>query len=99
MVKLLAAPRKMTVGEYKALRPSLYRGALVAAVFSLAAALARIVNMILSHIQAGAPLLLGTFCLAASGAAMFSLWLREKRAVFEMEDNENAGEHGVMIQN
>ena len=97
-IKYLAAPRKMTAGEYKALWPSLYRGAFVSAVCAFAAAAARIVNAILSRIPAIPMALPGAVCLAFSGIAMLLLALREKRAVFERQDNENADEHGAMIQ-
>ena len=98
LLRLLSAPRKMTIGDYRAVYPGLHRMALVSAMFTSFALPARIANAMLSHQPVKLNFIMGLLCIAASGISMFCLFFREKRAAYNIEDNEHAEENGFQIQ-
>lgn len=98
LLRFLSAPRKMTIGDYRAICPKLYQAGLVSAVFAGLAIPARLVNAILTRSRFDLTLVGGFLCLAGSAAAMLMLFLREKKAVYEIEDNENADVNGFLVQ-
>ena len=98
LLRFLSAPRRMTIGDYRAVYPGLHRLALVSAVFAFLALPARLVNAALSGDPMGLRLVAGFLCLAGSCAAMFFLFFREKNAVYNVEDNEHSEENGFQVQ-
>lgn len=97
-LKFLSAPRKMTIGTYRAVCPTMYRLCLASAVFIFCAIPARLVNAVLLQSRVSVSLLLGFACLAVSGASMLGLFFLEKKVVYTIEDNEHADENGFQIQ-
>lgn len=98
LLRFLSAPRKMTIGDYRAVYPGLYRIALASAVFTSLAFPARLMNWILSGQPINLKCITGLLCIAASGTSMLCLFLREKKAVYNIEDNEHAEENGFQVQ-
>lgn len=98
LLRFLSAPRKMTIGDYRAVCPKLHQTALVSAVFLLLAIPARLVNAILTHNTFHLKLVAGFLCLIVSCGAMVFLFLRERKAVYRFEDNEHADENGFLVQ-
>ena len=98
LLRFLSSPRKMTIGDYRAIYPKLHQAARVSAIFILGAIPARLINAILIHNPLDLPLIAGFLSLAGSAAAMLHLFLREKKAVYKVEDNENADANGFLVQ-
>lgn len=98
LFRFLSAPRKMTIGDYRAVYPKLYRMALASAVFTVLAFLARLINEILISHPINLKLIMGFFCLVGSAITMAFLFFREKNAIYNMEDNEHAEENGFQVQ-
>lgn len=97
-IQYLSAPRKMTIGNYRAFYPALHKSCLVASVFIFAAIPARLLNAILTANAVSAELILGFVCLAGSGASMLGIYLRERETIYDIVDNEQAGETGFQIR-
>lgn len=98
LLRFLSAPRRMTVGDYRGICPKLYQAALVSAVLVFLAIPARLINAVLTHSRFSLTLAAGFLCLAGSGASMLWLFLREKKAVYRIEDNEQADVNGFLVQ-
>ena len=98
LIRYVSSPRKLTVGDYRAVYPGLYRLALVCAVSTFLALPTRLVNVIASGQTFSVNMLMGFSCLAGSGASLLFLFFREKNAVYNVEANEHAEENGFQVQ-
>lgn len=98
VIHFLAAPRKMTIGEHRAISPKLEKSSLVSSVCIFAALAARIASAALSAGSVTGRGWLGFFCLALSGASMLAINRMEHASGYETEDNPRADEHGYQVQ-
>lgn len=97
-IQYLSAPRKMTIGNYRAFYPALPKSCLVTSIFLFAAVPARLISAILASSSVSFALLLGFLCHISAAASMLGIYLREHSTIYDTADNENASENGVLIQ-
>ncbi len=101
LIKFLIAPRKMTVGEYKAYTPGLCRAFRLIAVVSFLDVACAVMELAAGLVLNGdfeTGLLLSVLCYAVCSAGMFFLYHIEYNAVYDHLENESSDEGGIMIR-